>query len=115
MFVYAIYLGDDVYYGSTGTDLAGRECRHNVRLRSCESNAPLYKKARELGITDLNLVMLYEGDDYLSVEHDLILNNECLNSNSVFYDRERYLRKHRENQKKYYYRKKAEKLSNTKL
>lgn len=110
MSVYAIYLGEnDVYYGSTGISLAGRETRHNNRLRKGESDAPLYKKARELGITYLNLVMLYEGDDYLQVEHDLIMNEECLNKNCVFYDRERYLKLHAESQKRYYYRKKAEK------
>jgi len=116
MSVYAIYLGEnDVYYGSTGNTLAGRETRHNNRLRTGESDAPLYKRARELGITELNLVMLYEGHDYKQVEHDLIVNNECLNKNGVVYDRERALKLHAECQRRYYYRKKAEKLSNSNL
>jgi hypothetical protein len=116
MSVYAIYLGEnDVYYGSTGQKISDRETRHNARLRSGESDAPLYRKARELGLTELNLVMLYEGNDYKEVENELIINNECLNKNAVFSNRERSLKLHADCQKRYYYRKKAEKLSNTNL
>ncbi len=112
MSVYCIYLGEDVYYGSTKLDLIGRENRHNFRLKEGISKTKLYEKARELGIEELQLVSLYEGDDYLDVEHDLICSNEnCLNMCGAKYDRERSLKLHRETQKRYYYRRKAKLLS----
>lgn len=109
MSVYCIYLGNDVYFGSTKSPLNQRQNRHNIRLRKGESKAKLYEKARELGMESLELVLLYEGDNYKEVEHELICNNECLNMLGAVYDRERYLRLHRETQRRYYYRKKANK------
>lgn len=102
MFVYCIYLEDFVYYGST-IHLRKRQALHNSRLRMGRSKAKLYEKARELGIEQLELIVLFECDNYQEVEHELILNakNDCLNMCAVRRDRERSLRLHREAQKRY--------------
>lgn len=107
MFVYCIYLGNnDVYFGSTTNSLNKRMAKHNHRLKQgiCRSN--LYNRARELGIKKLELVLLYEGENYKQIEHDLICNIKCLNRNGACPDDERKRRLHRERQKRYYYRKK---------
>lgn len=107
MSVYCIYLENDIYFGSTKSPLFDREVRHNCRLRKGVSKARLYERARELGITHLECQLLYEGDDYKQIEHELIENNKCLNMMGACYDRERHLRLHREAQKRYIQRKKA--------
>lgn len=107
MSVYCIYLGNDIYFGSTKVPLHRREIRHNCRLRAGNSKAKLYEKARELGINHLECQLLYEGDDYLQIEHELIENNKCLNMMGAIPDRERHLRLHRQAQRRYIERKKA--------
>lgn len=107
MYVYCIYLDDEVYFGSTKTALNKRQNRHNTRLWEGKCKAKLYEKARELGVNRLNLELIYEGEDYKQVEQDLILNTRCLNMLAVSHDRERYLRLHREAQKRYILKKKS--------
>lgn len=101
MSVYCINLGNDVYFGSTKQPICTRQARHNFRLRNNESNSNLYRKARELGIEKLELQLIYEGSDYKEVEHDLIINHDCLNMLGATFDRKRHLRLHREAQKRY--------------
>jgi hypothetical protein len=110
MYVYCIYLGDEVYFGSTTSKLNERQNRHNTRLRKGLCKAKLYEKARELGIERFKLELLYEGDDYKEVEQDLILNTKCLNMCAVTHNRERYLRLHREAQRRYYLKNKYPQL-----
>lgn len=100
MFVYCIYLGESQYFGST-LNLQRRQNLHNARLRGGKCKNRLYEKARELGIEQLTLIPIYEGEDYIEVEHELICNNDCLNMCGARYDRERALRLHREAQKRY--------------
>ena len=103
MFVYCIYLGENyVYYGST-THLRKRQHNHNQRLRNPKYKMRLYEKARELGIEQLDLIQLHEGDDAEDVENELILNGDeyCLNMQSVKKNRQRQLRLHREAQARY--------------
>jgi len=106
MFVYCIYLENYEYYGST-VNIKRRQAIHNNRLKQNEFKTNLYKKARELGIEQLNLVVLHEGEDYKEVENELILSGDtnCLNMHSVKFDRERSLRLHREAQKRYIFKK----------
>lgn len=110
MFVYCIYLGENfVYYGSTN-NLSKRQTTHNVRLRSDRYNSKLYVKARELGTERLDLIQLYEGDEYADIENELILSGDeyCLNHNAVMYDRQRALKLHREAQARYILKLKSE-------
>ena len=108
MSVYCITVGDGIYYGSTCQRLSERKANHNFKLRNGTKNK-LYEKARELGIYILDLQLLYEGDDYKTIEHEFIVNNEnCLNMNGAIFDRDRALQKHREAQRRYYYKKKME-------
>ena len=109
MFVYCIYLGDYEYYGST-MNLNSRQAIHNTRLRQNEYKTNLYKKARELGIEELNLVVIHEGEDYKDVENQLILDggNNCLNMQTVRLDRQRSLRLHREAQRRYIIKKNSQ-------
>ena len=102
MFVYCIYLGDYEYYGST-RHIQKRQVLHNSRLRKGQCKANLYNKARELGIDKLDLIVIYEGDNYKDIEQELILNADenCLNMQTVILDRERSLRLHREAQRRY--------------
>lgn len=111
MSVYCIYLGNDVYFGSTKLPLNNRQKQHNFRLREGKCRNRLYEKARELGIEFLELNLLYVGDDYLDLEQDLILNNKCLNMLAAKHDRQRHLRLHREAQKRYILKKKSKKLN----
>lgn len=106
MFVYCIYLGKEVYFGSTTTTLKERRHKHNSRLKENKCKSNLYNKARELDIKQFELILLYEGEYYRQIEHDLICNTPCLNRNGAFPDNERRKRLHRERQKRYYYRKK---------
>lgn len=113
MSVYCVYLGEDVYFGSTKQGIRRRENRHNSYLKTGK-NLPLYNKARDLGIDKIELCLLYEGDDYKQVEHDFIVNEKCINLYGAVYDRQRYLKKHCQNQKNYIKRKR-EKLSQLSL
>jgi hypothetical protein len=111
MYVYCIYLGNEIYFGSTKNPLNYRQNKHNFRLKEGICKNKLYEKARELGIKNLELNLLYEGEDYLDIEQELILNTDCLNMLAVKHDRERYLRLHREAQKRYILKKKSQKLN----
>lgn len=109
MFVYCIYLEDYEYYGST-VNLNRRQAIHNTRLKQNILQNNLYKKARELGIEQINLVVIHEGEDYKDVENQLILEagNNCLNMQTVKLDRERSLRLHREAQRRYIIKKNSQ-------
>ena len=106
MSVYCIYLGKEIYYGSTTKKLCQRKACHNLRLREGLIKNKLYEKARELGINYLDLQLLYQGEDYKEMEHEFIINSNCLNMNGAIYDRGRALQKHRDAQRRYIIKKK---------
>lgn len=113
MFVYCITLEDKVYYGSTANPLSVRKAGHNKKLRDGKIKNKLYETARELGITNLDLELIYQGEDFREMEHEFIINDpHCLNMCGAIYDRERSLRLHREAQRRYLLNKKNKNLSN---
>jgi hypothetical protein len=113
MFVYCIKLEDKVYYGSTKNQLSIRKASHNKKLRDGIKKCKLYETARELGITHLDLELIYQGEDFREMEHEFIINDpDCLNMCGAVYDRKRALRLHREAQQRYLLNKKNKNVSN---
>lgn len=100
--VYMIQVADEVYYGSTKQKyLSKRQARHNWNLRN-KKNQLLYKKCIDVGIERIKCIKLYEGDDYLQVENQYIIDNECINERHVFQSiesRKETARKYRQSEK----------------
>jgi len=79
-FTYQITVHDRKYYGSTKKKyLCQRQGAHNVNLRN-GNNADIYKYCREHSVSKIICEVIYEGDDYISVENECIKNDPtCLN------------------------------------
>ena len=78
-FTYQITVNDRKYYGSSKRNLSRRQGHHNWRLRN-GINFELYKYCREHGVAKIICELIYEGDDYISVENEYIKNDPtCLN------------------------------------
>lgn len=100
--VYMIQVADEVYYGSTKQKyLSKRQSRHNWNLRN-KPNQLLYKKCIDVGLERIKCIKLYEGDNYLDVENQYIIDNECINERHAFATIERKRetsRKYRQSEK----------------
>ncbi len=78
--VYKIVVNDLCYYGSTKQKyLSSRQCRHNHNLRN-NPKQKLYQYCLNHNVEELKCQLLYEGDNYIEYENDLIKNDSnCLN------------------------------------
>ena len=78
--VYKIVVNDLCYYGSTKQKyLSKRQSRHNDNLRN-NPKQKLYQYCLAQNISKINCELIYEGDDYIEYENDLIKNDSnCLN------------------------------------
>tara|TARA_R110002012_G_scaffold306006_1_gene510424 strand:+ start:544 stop:984 length:441 start_codon:yes stop_codon:yes gene_type:complete len=78
--VYKIIVNDLCYYGSTKQLwLSRRQARHNHNLRY-NPKQKLYKYCLKNNISEIKCELLYEGDNYIEYENDLIKNDSnCLN------------------------------------